>query len=331
MLILNTPLKPKNIAIGIILLLIYIPGNATHISILDGGTGREVSKRGLPFKQPEWSAEILLSNNKNHLEALRDIHFSFIESGADIITTNSYAIAPFHIGIDRFLHLGQKLINKSIDIAYEAKIKSNKVGIKIAGSIPPLFGSYRPDLFKKSEALELYPLVINEFIKNKKVDCLLAETISSIEEADTIMFLITSSKLKKDYWLSFTLDENTGHLRSGERVEDIASLVAQYQQKPKAILFNCSQPEIMQGAIQKLANLNLDVRIGAYANLFEEKQNANPRANAVISNIRTLSINQYMEYARSWIKAGATIVGGCCGVGPEYIKSLSNLKNIRHQ
>ena len=68
------------------------------ITILDGGMGRELEKRGASFKQPEWSALAMMSAP----EVVKEIHKAFITSGASVITTNSYALVPFHIGEERF-------------------------------------------------------------------------------------------------------------------------------------------------------------------------------------------------------------------------------------
>ena len=66
--------------------------------ILDGGLGRQLKAMGAPFRQPEWSALALMEGP----EFVRTAHDAFIASGATIITTNSYAVVPFHIGEDLF-------------------------------------------------------------------------------------------------------------------------------------------------------------------------------------------------------------------------------------
>ena len=61
--------------------------------ILDGGTGRELARRGAPFRQPEWSALALIEGP----QFVSAVHRAYVEAGADVITTNSYALVPFHI------------------------------------------------------------------------------------------------------------------------------------------------------------------------------------------------------------------------------------------
>jgi len=71
---------------------------AVRTVILDGGMGRELQRRGAPFRQPEWSA-LALSEAPQAVEA---VHAAYIQSGANVITSNSYAVVPFHIGEARF-------------------------------------------------------------------------------------------------------------------------------------------------------------------------------------------------------------------------------------
>ena len=84
--------------------------------ILDGGTGRELERIGAPFRQPEWSALALMEAP----EFVRKVHDNYIEAGADVVTTNSYAVVPFHIGDERFEADGAMLAARAARIAREA-------------------------------------------------------------------------------------------------------------------------------------------------------------------------------------------------------------------
>ena len=70
------------------------------LTVLDGGMGRELLRMGAPFRQPQWSALALTEGPEWIVRA----HTNFIDAGADVVTTNSYAIVPFHIGEDRFVN-----------------------------------------------------------------------------------------------------------------------------------------------------------------------------------------------------------------------------------
>lgn len=73
--------------------------------VLDGGMSRELIALGAPFEQPEWSALSLIE--APHF--VRQVHDRFVAAGADVITTNAYALVPFHLGEERFRRDGRRL------------------------------------------------------------------------------------------------------------------------------------------------------------------------------------------------------------------------------
>jgi len=129
------------------------------IQILDGGMGRELKKIGAPFRQPEWSALALMQSP----ELVSDVHTHFLNAGATVITTNAYALVPFHIGEQTFNEQAFKLAETAAKLARDAvnAPQGKQEGkLSVAGCIPPAFGSYRPDLFDASRVSEiLMPLI----------------------------------------------------------------------------------------------------------------------------------------------------------------------------
>ncbi len=109
--------------------------------------GRELHRMGAPFRQPEWSALALMLAP----ETVERAHQRFVEAGAEVITTNSYALVPFHIGEAKFQAEGRRLADLAGSMARKAATKANHA-VRVAGSLPPLFGSYRPDLFDEAKA-----------------------------------------------------------------------------------------------------------------------------------------------------------------------------------
>ncbi len=89
------------------------------MKILDGGLGRELARRGAPFRQPEWSALALIEAP----ETVKEVHLDFINAGSEVITTNNYAVVPFHIGQERFETDGVRLIKVAIE---QAKMQFKK-------------------------------------------------------------------------------------------------------------------------------------------------------------------------------------------------------------
>jgi len=303
------------------------------IFILDGGMGRELLRRGAPFRQPEWSA-LALMEAPEHVSA---VHDDYIRAGADMITTNSYAVVPFHIGDERFEREGAALVALSGRLARESADRAGRRVI-VAGSLPPVLGSYRPDLFDRAEAKRLLAVLIGALAPF--VDVWLAETLSSIEEVETVREVL-SELLPDDHrplWVSFTLEDIRGAeavlsgqadpvLRSGQSLRLAAQTVRDLG--AEVMLFNCTQAEFMEPAIRivrdELAGHPLAGHIGAYANTFVPVPEGEDKvaANGGLCHLRgDLEPGQYAEMVQDWIAAGATYAGGCCGIGPEHICAL---------
>ena len=286
----------------------------TPFTLLDGGTGRELKRIGAPFKQPEWSALALIEAP----EYVTRVHQSYVDAGADVITTNTYAVVPFHIGEDRFAAHGQAWAARAGSLA-RAVADAAPRPVAVAGSLPPVCGSYRPDLVDIDRARPILATLVTAL--NPFVDHWQAETLSSLSEAELVGELTAGTG--KPVWLSFTLDDThpdaVAQLRSGESVTEATRLARRLG--ASAILFNCSQPEVMADAV-RAARAAGDLAIGVYANAFPP-QPEEAEANAVLLDIRAdLDPAGYAAFAQDWRDAGATIIGGCCGIGPEHIAAL---------
>lgn len=294
------------------------------ITILDGGMGRELKLRGAPFKQPEWSALAMMTAP----ETVKEVHKAFIQSGAAVITTNSYALVPFHIGEKRFKDQGQALATSAGKVA-RAAVNETQARVRVAGSIPPLFGSYRADLYQRERVTEISSPLIEGLYKY--VDLWLCETQSLIDEPLRIKSLIDGLDIpNKPFWVSFTLEDSQINkeplLRSGESVVDAVKSMVDVN--VDAILFNCCQPEVIGQAVRttrhQLASIGVNlIKIGAYANAFPP-QSKDATANEGLNELRAdLGPSSYLEWARQWNHDGATVIGGCCGIGPDHIALLS--------
>ena len=289
------------------------------IKILDGGMGRELERIGAPFEQPLWSAQALMESP----ESVTKAHMNFILAGADLITTNSYAVVPHHMGEDLYLQHHKDLLEVSGQAARNA-VEQSMLDITIAGCVPPVFGSYRPDLF---DANRVYDLLKPFFtLQRPYCDLWIAETVSSMEELRAIKAAYDSDGDGLDLWVALTLDElNPDHnvplLRSGEVLSDVMPEIIN-DIRPKALLFNCCPIENILPAIRISKDAAADrFAIGAYANAFVNSPE--PRKATITSCIRhNVTPKFYLDHAKEWAEAGATIIGGCCGIFPEHIQAL---------
>ncbi|WP_159281619.1 homocysteine S-methyltransferase family protein [Rahnella variigena] len=292
----------------------------SNIKILDGGMGRELARMGAPFRQPEWSALALMEAP----QFVRAAHDAFIAAGSQVITTNSYAVVPFHVGDDVFAEQGAALIALSGKLAREAA-DAAPAKVIVAGSLPPVLGSYRPDLFEPVAAKKLLQVLVDSLTGN--VDVWLAETQSSVAEVEAVRDVLGDDP--RPLWLSFTLQDNldpqgNALLRSGESIAEAVN--AALRISAGAVLFNCSRPEVMATAVKTaraaLTSQGSALDIGVYANAFEPSDNTRG-ANEGLSKMRQdTDPAGYLDFAKDWVAQGATMVGGCCGIGPEHIAAL---------
>lgn len=294
------------------------------IRILDGGMSRELIRLGAELRQPEWSALALIERP----EIVGQVHAEFIDAGADVITTNSYALVPFHIGEARFRSEGAALIALSGKLARQAADARTDRKVLVAGSLPPIFGSYEPQLFDAARVQDYLTVLIREL--SPYVDVWLGETLSLIGEAEAVRVAVAATG--KPLWISFTLADDAEvtatsapKLRSGELVSAAAAWAA--GSGAEALLFNCSRPEVMQAAVRVAADVfkerDAQVEIGVYANAFEPETDG--AANETLHDTREdLTADHYSRFACGWVEAGATMVGGCCGIGAAHIQRLAH-------
>ena len=159
------------------------------------------------------------------------------------------------------------------------------------------------------------------------IDLWLAETQSSLAEARFAREALRGDA--RPFWVSFTLDDMNEDLarpklRSGECVA--AVITTMLELGVDAVLFNCSQPEVMAGAVDAARAIRdvrgAKARIGIYANAFPPQRDE--AANEGLSDIRAdLTPDRYARFAKDWRERGAEIIGGCCGIGPEHIAALT--------
>ena len=284
------------------------------LTVLDGGMGGEIQSRLPGAARGLWSATALLQKP----ELVTALHGEYIDAGAEIITTNTYSTVPSYLGKMDMAERYEELTRYAAGLAREAADSAG--GVRVAGALPPLDESYRADLIPGAEqARPVYETMVRAMADD--VDIFLCETMASAQEAHNAVSAAAAYGKGKPIFVSWTLDERPHHgLRSGET---IAAAFAKVEGLGvDAFLFNCTHPEAIEVGLVELAKLT-DKPLGCYPN----RLNAVPKAWTLdgVSNTglrRDLPEEAYVEAILRSIDKGATIVGGCCGIGPGYIKAL---------
>lgn len=285
------------------------------LTILDGGTGRELEAQGASIAPPLWSANALYSDPN----LVKEVHGSFIRAGATVITTNTYAITRYHLRNAGKIEDQQRLLDLAYRQAQLAKEEAD-TEVLIAASLPPLSESYRGDLVPEDQALEEEYTFLIDTAQKHQVDILLGETLSQAREAKMIYRLAKATTLP--VWISFTVDES-GNLRGGESLREVAAELI--EMGVEVMLVNCSTQKAISAAIDIFQELvkHFSFQYGAYGNRYDEIRKDYTLALKSTTIRREITPEQYTNSVKSWVSRGATIVGGCCGIGPEYIDHMT--------
>ncbi len=288
------------------------------VILLDGGMGQELRRRCRSGNSSLWSTQVLIKQPA----LVQQVHEDYIRAGAKVITTNTYATVKSRLekadGLaDQWTHplkLGGELAQQAREATGEK--------VLIAASLPPLHGSYRPELVRPLEEIEP---VYREHVQilEPLVDLFLCETMSNVKEAYAAAHAAVSSG--KPVWVSWTLkDDSSKLLRSDETLSEAWAALAGLP--IAAALVNCSAPESITAAMPELVKLGAPLA-GGYANGFTaipEKWTLKEGVSQ-LGQRRDLDPDSYAKHVQYWIDAGARIVGGCCEVGPAHIARINEL------
>lgn len=283
----------------------------SKVILTDGGMGQELLRRSSLPPTPLWSARVMM--DEPHL--VRELHAEFIAAGARVITVNTYSATPERLEREGAGEMFETLQQRGLDLAREARDRTGDCAI--AGCLPPLFGSYAPALtIPFEETVAIYRRIVDR--QAHGVDLFLCETMASAQEARAAA--IAACESGKPVWVSWTLaDGEAARLRSGETIA--AAAVALSALPIAARLVNCSRPETVDAALPALVELGGVV--GAYANGFTAVEALKHGGTVDVLEARhDLGPQPYADFALGWIDGGASIVGGCCEVGPAHIAEL---------
>jgi homocysteine S-methyltransferase len=285
-----------------------------EITLLDGSIGQELVKRSGDRATPLWSTRVMIEKP----EIVNEVHAAYFNAGATVATTNTYAVLYDRLKTADLKDQRFELWETAMTAATAAR-DAHGSG-RVAGSIGPLIASYRPDLCPPpDQAAELYGEIIETI--GPLVDVLLIETMCSVDQADGAMR--AAKKSDRPIWLALSVDDFDGtKLRSGENLKNLRPMLDRHQ--PDAILINCSRPEAVSKGVEIISKFGF--KFGAYANGFARISDGflqdSPTVD-VLEQRQDMSPNHYAEFAMDWVALGATIVGGCCEVGPDHIKELA--------
>jgi S-methylmethionine-dependent homocysteine/selenocysteine methylase len=274
--------------------------------VLDGATGTELERRGVACELPLWSAGALIDAP----DVVMSIHQEYVEAGADIIVANTFRTNPRTLRRAGRLADGAALNVMAVDLARRAVGRGDVI---VAASVAPVEDCYHPERVPSVPVLaDEHNRMLNWLVRAAP-DFILIETMNTGSEARAAALAATGCKLP--FAVSFVVRED-GNLLSGESLDKAVAAVAPL--RPLAIGINCVPARGLTGLLGHLRSLT-DRPLMAYG------QVGNPRPIPGWSYSHGAEPAEYAACARSWLEAGASIVGGCCGTGPGHIRALRSV------
>jgi homocysteine S-methyltransferase len=289
--------------------------------LLDGGLSNVLANQGCDLNHKLWSARMLETDP----EAIIMAHLSYLNSGAQCIITSSYqaSVAGF-MALGHTQTAAENFILKSVELAEEAIKRFMTSGKNvpkpfIAASIGP-YGAFLADGSEyignygiSDDRLKDFHLSRIRILDRSNADFFACETIPSFQEAKVLANILEDTK--KSAWISFSCkDEN--HLNDGTGIGDAAAYFAGHP-NVFAIGVNCTAPEYVSGLIKSIKQRSGLKRIIVYPNS-GEVYNAESKTWMGLADP-----NVFAEMAKEWLELGTDILGGCCRIGPEHIKSIA--------
>ena len=268
----------------------------------DGAMGTMLYARGVFVNR--CFDELNLSNPA----LVRSVHEEYLEAGADIIETNTFGAHRFKLGPHGFDQQVRKINREGARVAREA---AQGRGL-VAGSIGPLGKPLEPlGNVSFDEAVAAYREQA-EGLAEGGVDLFAIETIPALDQARAAVTAIRAvSALPITVSMTFTEEGTTFY---GDKPEDVVRTLEDWD--VTVVGANCSQgPQPMLETVQRMASVAKRLKLSAMPNA---------GAPAMVDGRYVyLCTPEYMaSYARRFIAAGASVVGGCCGTTPAHIRNL---------
>jgi len=271
--------------------------------VFDGAMGTMLYGRGVFVNR--CFDELNLSNPN----LVRQVHSEYLQAGAEVIETNTFGAHRFKLGPHGLEAQVRKINREGARIAREA---AGEKGL-VAGAMGPLgkplepIGSIRAD-----EAQAAYREQAEGLVEGG-VDVFVIETMPSLDQARAALQAVRSLGADLPVAVSLTFNEE-GNTLYGDSPEDAVRELEALD--VPLVGANCSQgPQAMLETLQRMAAVARSAKLAAMPNAGSPAY--------VDGRYVYLCTPEYMAtWARRFLEAGASVVGGCCGTTPAHIRDL---------
>jgi homocysteine S-methyltransferase len=290
---------------------------------IDGGLSGELEKRGHDLSDKLWSARLL----RDAPEAIAQVHQDYVNSGGRVLITASYQASRMgFVATGMTADQADDLMRLSISLAKDVAAKAPEK-VWVAASVGP----YGAVLGGGQEYVGNYGVAHIDLVKfhreriavlaSAKPDLFACETIPDLDEVRALVEVLA------DYpdipaWITMSAQDGNSTC-AGQGIGHLAELVSKTP-SVVAVGVNCTKPEFVSSLLRQLAT-KTSLPLVVY-----------PNAGRVWDGLNMCWIGEGhdklpKQIVSEWVKAGAKLIGGCCGLGPDAITQLdSDLVQIRN-
>ena len=293
---------------------------SNELILLDGAIGTELQKRGIVM-DGSWCGTASLQDY-----ILKQIHIDYINSGSQIITTNTYASSRIMLKAAGSEKQFKEINLKAINSALNAREETKKFDVLIAGSISHRYPIADGDVLSqavvnvsKNELQDSTYEMLN-LLSNNGCDLILLEMMYRPERMEVVFDVMRKSKLP--VWVGFSCRRSeTGEIlsltdESNVTFKEMMSLAKNYEFDVWGAMH--TSVDIMGDCIETIKE-NFNGPIFAYPD-----SGGWLSPNWTFDNV--INPKNFIEKVKVWHSLGAQIVGGCCGTSPDHIKAISSIK-----
>ena len=297
--------------------------DAGDIILMDGGTGTEIHRRGVPVDPNTWSGSATLT----HPDVIRDIHEDYLRAGADIIITNTFSTSRAQLEPAGMGDRTEEANKLAVQVAREAieKVAPDR-DVVLAGSMSTFYPA-DPNMATSYEAaLEDYREQAR-YLAEAGVDVIVPEMISRIIDAKATVQAASETGLP--VWMGYSTLEHEGKQVLGLPGmignESIKEALEAVEPMGVSMFYTMhSRPQDTAPAFREMMKATR-LPVGAYAHtigdeVYENVDLDDDTPDQIVKH--SLSNDAYLGFARQWADLGAQVIGGCCGTTPDHIRAL---------
>jgi S-methylmethionine-dependent homocysteine/selenocysteine methylase len=286
-----------------------------EVAIMDGGTGTGLQAMGVPMDGEAWGGVA----NLTHLDTVKRLHAAYLAAGARILITNTFATGPGPLAAagygDRFAEANRN----AASAAMAARSEAGGDDVLVAGSMSRdvangLAATGVPfDVSDDAAALRDGYRRQAEVLAEAGVDLLVLEMMGSRTHLEPAAAAASETGLP--VWVGLSIARAADDHAETIDGEDALALIESLPAGPiDAVFAMHNDVDIVPAALAALRGV-WPGTLGAYPHVGDWEP-----PNWVF---REIAPADFARRAHEWVAAGATIVGGCCGTGPEHIAALS--------